>query len=135
MESKTVDVRKMALRYIVQTVMLVIALAVLAVVSLRIAAVPEVLPVVLVSSIFVLMVESVLALVWRWVALKHRDMLTSFFTGASGLRFLGALAVMFVWLLLCDRAESIAFICVFMLFYLVSLLHNSIFFSKVTERL
>jgi hypothetical protein len=89
----------------------------------------------IVSTLFVLVFEIASVLVWRWVALKHRNMLPSFFTGVSGFRFLGALLVMSVWYLVVGKENIMVFLIVFFVFYFVSLIHHSIFFSRMSKRL
>ena len=89
----------------------------------------------IVGTLFFLVFEITTVLVWRWVALKHRNMLPSFFTGASGFRFLGALLVMSVWYLVAGKENILVFLIVFFVFYFVSLIHHSIFFSRMSKRL
>jgi hypothetical protein len=89
----------------------------------------------IVGTLFVLVFEIASVLVWRWVALKHRNMLPSFFTAASGFRFLGALLVMTVWYLATGKENIVMFLVVFFVFYFVSLIHHSIFFSRMSKRL
>ena len=89
----------------------------------------------IVGTLFFLVFEITTVLVWRWVALKHRNMLPSFFTGVSGFRFLGALLVMTVWYLAVGKENIMVFLIVFFVFYFVSLIHHSIFFSRMSKRL
>ena len=107
----------------------------------------------IVGTLFFLVFEITTVLVWRWVALKHRNMLPSFFTGVSwvalkhrnmlpsfftgvsGFRFLGALLVMTVWYLAVGKENIMVFLVVFFVFYFVSLIHHSIFFSRMSKRL
>ena len=90
---------------------------------------------IIVSGCFVLVVDIVSAFGFRWVATKHSDMLPTFFTGVSGFRFLAALMLMAVWYVISDRTQVGQFIVVFAIFYLASLVHHSIFFSRVSNRL
>ena len=89
----------------------------------------------IVGTLFFLVFEITTVLVWRWVALKHRNMLPSFFTGVSGFRFLGALLVMSVWYLVVGKENIMVFLIVFFVFYFVSLIHHSIFVSRMSKRL
>ena len=89
----------------------------------------------IVGTLFVLVFEIASVLVWRWVVLKHRNMLPSFFTAVSGFRFLGALLVMTVWYLATGKENIVMFLVVFFVFYFVSLIHHSIFFSRMSKRL
>ena len=69
---------------------------------------------------------------WYWVASRHRDYLTSFFTGTSGTRFLLALAVIGGFYLFAGGDMKV-FLVVFFLYYLVMLIHHSIFFLRVSN--
>ena len=89
----------------------------------------------IVGTLFVLVFEITSVLVWRWVALKHQNMLPSFFTAASGFRFLGALLVITVWYLAAGKENIMVFLVVFFVFYFVSLIHHAIFFSRMSNRL
>jgi len=90
---------------------------------------------VIVSGSFVLVIEVASAFLFRWLAIKHSDMLPAFITGVSGFRFLAALVVMAIWFVLSDRTSMGQFIVVFGMFYLLSLIHHSIFFSRLSNRL
>ena len=72
--------------------------------------------------------------VWYWVASRHKDYMPSFFTGTSGLRFLLALAVFGIYYWTTKGADMTTFLLVFMVYYLVLLIHHSIFFSRVSKR-
>ena len=73
--------------------------------------------------------------VWYWVASRHRDYLTSYYTGASGCRFLLTLAVLGIYYLATDMSAMITFVWVYAIYYLITLVHSSIFFSRVSNRL
>ena len=129
------DINQQTKKYIVQCIILVFVLNLLGHLVMRFWAFDIVLPMA-VSMIFVLVVEIASVLIWRWVALKHRDMLPSFFTGVSGFRFLLALAVMFVaWYVVEDAKTMKTFFIVFLIYYMTSMVHHSIFFSRVSNRL
>lgn len=89
---------------------------------------------IIVSVVFSLVVCWTIGLVWRWVAKNHQESLPTFFTAVSGFRLLLALAVMFVYYLVCGRGAMLLFFLVFMVFYFASLIHHSIFFAKVSNR-
>ena len=129
------DINQQTKKYIVQCIILVFVLNLLGHLAMRFWAFDIVVPMA-VSMIFVLVVEIASVLIWRWVALKHRDMLPSFFTGVSGFRFLLALAVMFVvWYVVEDAKTMKTFFIVFLIYYMPSMIHHSIFFSRMSNRL
>jgi len=90
---------------------------------------------IIVSGCFVLVIDIASAYLFHWLATKYSDMLPTFITGVSGFRFLAALVVMAIWFVLSDRASMGQFIVVFGIFYLLSLAHHSIFFSRISNRL
>ena len=129
------DFDKLSKRYARQSILLTTGLALLGLLVANVYQTSGIIIPLVVSSLFVLITEVASAFLWRWVAVKHSDMLPSFFTGVSGFRFLLALAVMFVWYLATNRQAIITFFVVFLIFYFVSLIHHSIFFSRVSNRL
>ena len=88
----------------------------------------------IVSVFFTLVVSGIVGLVWRRVAKRSPESLPTFFTAVSGFRMLLALAVMFVYYLVCGRSAMLLFFVVFIVFYFVSLAHHSIFFARVSNR-
>ena len=129
------DFDKLSKRYARQSILLTAGLALLGLLVANVRQTDGIIVPLIVSSLFVLVMELSSAFLWRWVAVKHSDMLPSFFTGVSGFRFLLALVVMFVWYLATNRQAIITFFVVFLIFYFVSLIHHSIFFSRVSNRL
>lgn len=73
--------------------------------------------------------------VWYWVTSRHADYLPSFFTGTSVCRFLLALTVVGIYYLATDKASTVDFLLVFVVYYVVTMLHHSIYFTRVHNRL
>ena len=69
-----------------------------------------------------------------WFLKNSPDSLPTFFTAVSGFRLLLALAVMFVYYLLDNNDTMLKFFIVFMVFYVASLAHHTVFFSRVSNR-
>jgi len=88
----------------------------------------------IVSSSFLLVTGVVIALIWRWVASNHKESLPTFFTAVSGFRLLLALGVMFAWYLADKNDTMLQFFMVFMAYYVVSLVHHSFFFARLSNR-
>ena len=120
--------------YIVQSIVLCCILTICGFVAMKVWSLDLWTPII-VSLCFILVVDIASALVFRWVATKHSDMLPTFITGVSGFRFLAALVVMAVWYVIADRSSMMQFIMVFLVCYMASLIHHSIFFSRVSNRL
>jgi len=86
-----------------------------------------------ISVSFSLIFDVVDALLWRKVAMKDASYLPTFYTGVSGFRMLAALVVMFIYYLVAGRAAMLEFFLVFISFYLVLLVHHTIFFMRVSN--
>lgn len=86
-----------------------------------------------VSAVFSIVVELADALVWRKVAKKSPDSLTTFYTAVSGFRMLLALATMLVCYIIVGRDAIMPYILVLLVFYFAMLAHHSIFFSRLSN--
>jgi len=128
------NITKQCINYIGWSIFLVISINLCCYFSMQLGGY-DLLAAQIVSTLFILVFEITTVLVWRWVAQKHRNMLPSFFTATSGFRFLGALLVMTVWYLAAGKENIMVFLIVFFVFYFVSLIHHSIFFSRMSKRL
>ena len=128
------DINNESRRYIIQSVVLFCLLTILGGLAMSLWSL-DLLRALVVSGCFILAIDLTSGLIFRWVATRHADMLSSFFTGVSGFRFLGALAVMAIWYATSERSSMMLFIVVFLIYYMVSLIHHSIFFSRISNRL
>jgi hypothetical protein len=88
----------------------------------------------IISAVFALVMCWTIGLIWRRVAKRSPESLPTFFTAVSGFRLLLALAVMFVYYLVDTHDSMLRFFLVFMAFYIVSLVHHTIFFARVSNR-
>ena len=86
-----------------------------------------------VGAVFSIVVESADALIWRRVATKSPDSLTTFYTAVSGFRMLLALATMLVCYIIVGRDGIMPYILVLLVFYFAMLAHHSIFFSRLSN--
>jgi hypothetical protein len=127
------EVNRKCINYIAQTVIMVGLLNMLGLLAMRQWGIDLVFAL-SASMMFVLIVDIATILIWRWVVLNHKDMLPSFFTGVSGFRFLGALLMLMIGYLTIGQSGMQHFIVVFFVYYLVSIIHHSIFFSRVSNR-
>ena len=128
------DIDKLSKRYARQELLLTAALFLITLLVMRVWYLDELLVPVIVSAAFTLVVSTALAVIWRRVATKSPASLPTFFTAASAFRMLLALAVMFVYYLVNGRDAMLVFFLVFMALYLVSLIHHSVFFARVSNR-
>jgi hypothetical protein len=128
------DINNESRRYIIQSVVLFCLLTILGGLAMSLWSL-DLLRALVVSGCFILAIDLTSGLIFRWVATRHADMLSSFFTGVSGFRFLGALAVMAIWYTTSERSSMMLFIVVFLIYYMASLIHHSILFSRISNRL
>ena len=87
----------------------------------------------IISAVFALVMCWTIGLIWRRVAKRSPESLPTFFTAVSGFRLLLALTVMFVYYLVDTHDSMLRFFLVFMAFYIVSLIHHTIFFARVSN--
>lgn len=127
------DINKQCKYYIVQTVVIFLVMNFLVKVVGKVWNL-DLWAEMMVSSSFLLVMGVVIALIWRWVATSHKESLPTFFTTVSGFRLLLALGVMFVWYLADKNDTMLQFFMVFMAYYVVSLVHHSFFFARVSNR-
>ena len=127
------DINKLCKSYIIQVIFLFAVMNGLVIIVEKVFSL-DLLTEMIVSSSFLLLTDIVIALIWRWVALNHKDSLPTYFTAVSGFRLLLALAVMFVYYLTDSRDSMLQFFLVFMAYYVVSLVHHTFFFARVSNR-
>lgn len=127
------DIEKLSKAYLKQGTSLTVALALVTLLVMQVARIDLAIPVV-VSSVFALVVCYAIGLIWRRVAQRSPESLPTFFTAVSGFRLLLALAAMLVYYLVDSNDSMLRFFLVFMAFYVVLLVHHSIFFAKVSNR-
>jgi small-conductance mechanosensitive channel len=125
-------IRKMSLNYMRQGLYFSTALFLLTLLVMQVWFLDLLAPAI-VSVAFTLLVCFTIGLVWRYVAKNSPDSLPTFFTAVSGFRLLLALAVMFVYYLL-NKETMLNFFLVFMVFYVASLAHHTIFFARVSNK-
>lgn len=131
------DIKKMSVSYILQGLLIATILSLVTFVVMKVwfaDLLPCMFTSVIVSVAFTLVVCVTIGMVWRYVALNSPDNLPTFFTAVSGFRLLLALAVMFVYYLLDHNDTMLTFFLVFMVFYVASLVHHTVFFAKVSNR-
>ena len=88
-----------------------------------------------IGCIFTMSFYTIDGWLWYWVASRHQDFLPSFFTGTSGCRFLLALAICAIYYMVAGASAILTFLMVFVTYYLVLLIHHSIYFVRISNRL
>ena len=127
------DINKQCKKYILQTIFIFAVMNSIVIIVQKMWGL-DLLAEMIVSSSFLLVTGVAIALIWRWVASNHKESLPTFFTAVSGFRLLLALGVMFGWYLADKNDTMLQFFMVFMAYYVVSLVHHSFFFSRLSNR-
>ena len=127
------DIDKLCGRYIAWSVCLIILLSFLGLFVGIFMQIDGMTSYLAVAAGFSLVVEVADAKVWRRVAKKSPDSLTTFYTAVSGFRMLLALATMFVCYIIVGRDAVAPYILVLLVFYFAMLAHHSIFFSRLSN--
>ena len=128
------DISKLSILYLIQGIVLTIIATIGTLLVERFTSVGDLRVQVMFGCGFSLAIVLAEVNIWRLVATNHPDSLTTFFTALSGFRMLLALATMFVYYLIAGREAMLPFFLVFMVFYVLLLIHHSIFFAKVSNR-
>ena len=131
MTDKEID--KVSLRYAKQELWLTVSVFLIALVVMRVCYLDQLLVPAIVSALFSLVLSGLEAWMWGRVAKRSQEGLTTFYSAASGFRLLLALATMFVYYLIAGRDAMLVFFIVFMVFYIILLLHTSVFFARVSN--
>ncbi len=127
------DINKQCKKYILQTIFIFAVMNSIVIIVQKMWGL-DLLAEMIVSSSFLLVTGVAIALTWRWVASSHKESLPTFFTAVSGFRLLLALGVMFAWYLADKNDTMLQFFMVFMAYYVVSLVHHSFFFARLSNR-
>ena len=127
------DIDKLCGRYIAWSVCLIILLSFLGLFVGLFLQIDGMTSYLAVAAGFSLVVEVADAKVWRRVAKKSPDSLTTFYTAVSGFRMLLALATMLVCYIIVGRDGIMPYILVLLVFYFAMLAHHSIFFSRLSN--
>ena len=127
------DIDKLCGRYIVWSMIYIFILTIGCFIFEKLGLFSGLMYPVAVSAVFSIVVESADALVWRKVAKKSPDSLTTFYTAVSGFRMLLALATMFVCYIIVGRDAVAPYIVVMLVYYFVLLAYHSIFFSRLSN--
>lgn len=130
---KMTEIDKYSKRYASQGLSLAFAMFLIALFIIRIYDMWTLLVPSVVSVLFSVIFDAADSTLWRKVAKKDASYLPTFYTGVSGFRLLAALAVMLIYYIAAGREAMPVFFAVFMAFYLVLLIHHTIFFMRVSN--
>lgn len=121
-------------RYLRQSVWLTAGLTLVGLLVMTVFRKDSLLAPIVVSAVFSVVIETVDSVVWRKVANRNPEGLTSFYTAVSGFRMLLALATMLIYYIVVGSDGMLEFFLVFMSFYVVMLIHHATFFARISNR-
>ena len=128
------DISKLSILYLVQGIVLTIIATIGTLLVEQFTSVGDLRVPVMFGCGFSLAIVLAEGNIWRLESTNHPDSLPTVFTALSGFRMLLALATMFVYYLIAGREAMLPFFLVFMVFYVLLLIHHSVFFAKVSNR-
>ena len=127
------NIDKLCRSYIAWSILLTVVLVMLGILAGKCGVMTGLAAAMTVGAVFSIVVEMADALVWRRVARKSPDSLTTFYSAVSGFRMLLALVTMLVCYVVVGRDAVMPYIVVMLVFYFVMLAHHSIFFSRLAN--
>lgn len=127
------EIKKLSILYMIQGIVLIIIATLGTLLVNQFTRVPDLLLVLIYSCLYSVSIVLIVGFFWRMVA-SDPESLTSLLTNISGFRMLMAFVTMLSFYLLEDSKNLMPCFFVFMAFYILLLIHHTIFFAKVSNR-
>lgn len=127
------EIKKLSILYMLQGIVLIIIATLGTLLVNQFTRVPDLLLVLIYSCLYSVSIVLIVGFFWRMVA-SDPESLTSLLTNISGFRMLMAFVTMLSFYLLEDSKSLMPCFFVFMAFYILLLIHHTIFFAKVSNR-
>lgn len=127
------EIKKLSILYMLQGIVLIIIATLGTLLVNQFTRVPDLLLVLIYSCLYSVSIVLIVGFFWRMVASDPESM-TSLLTNISGFRMLMAFVTMLSFYLLEDSKNLMPCFFVFMAFYILLLIHHTIFFAKVSNR-
>ena len=87
-----------------------------------------------VSAIFSIVSSTAYGEAWSNIAKSSPVNLTKFYLAASALEMIAGAIVFLIYVLVCDKQNILGFAAIFLLFYVVLLVFDTIYFSRVEKK-
>lgn len=134
--AKMVDYNKIYKRYYKGCLWITAALYLVGLLVAQITMHDSYLNMLTISAMFSFITASVYGGAWKYIASQSPAVLGKFYLAGSALRMLLAFLVILVYaLIMKDRTRIMSFAVIFMIFYLVLLAFDTIYFSKVEKNI
>lgn len=123
-------------KYIKQSILLIAAMFLLSLLYIQLCGDREVMIVPLVVTVvFQLVCCLVYGLLWKRIAVSSPETLPTLYMSASGLRILaGAITVLLFCFLAGDKASIRFFIIIFLIYYFIILIYDTVYFVSVEKK-
>ena len=95
---------------------------------------PQVVNPLVVSAIFSLVASTAYGEAWKAVAKSSPANLAKFYMAALVIKMIAGTLVFLIYVLVCDRQNILGFTAIFALFYVVLLVFDCIYFSRVEKK-
>lgn len=132
-------IRQTSLRYKQVTLWLTAGLALAILFGCRVSAscdciLPQVVNPLVVSAIFSLVSSVAYGEAWQAIAKASPANLTKFYLAASAMKMMAAAVVFLIYVAVCDKSNILGFTAIFVLFYVVLLVFDCIFFARTEKK-
>ena len=95
---------------------------------------PQVVNPLVVSAIFSLVASTAYGEAWKAIAKSSPANLAKFYMAALVIKMVAGTLVFLIYVLLCDKQNILGFTAIFALFYVVLLVFDCIYFSRVEKK-
>ena len=123
-------------KYLRQSLLIIVFLSMMTLLYIQLYGSDAMVVPLVVCAVFQLVTCFLYGKVWSKIATQSPDSLTILYLAASGLRMLTGLATVVAYCLLSHSNEAIRFfVILFLVFYLIILVYDTLFFVKVEKTL
>ena len=133
------SIRQIGIKYKQVSLWLIAGMALAILFACRISAqcdsiIPQVVKPLVVSAIFSIVASTIHIEGWKAIAKSSPLNLAKFYLAASALRMMAAVVVFLIYVVVCDKSNIVGFTVIFVLFYVVLLVFDCIYFARVEKK-
>ena len=96
--------------------------------------IPQMINPLIVSALFSLVSSTAYGEAWTAVAKSSPANLAKFYLAASALKMMAAIVVFLIYVVVCQKQNILGFTAIFVLFYVVLLVFDCIFFARIEKK-
>lgn len=129
------DTRTIAKKYYQRGLWVTFGLTLIMLIAAQVGRHTEWVSAIVAAALFSLLTTIAYALSWRQVASKSQGSLGKFYIAASAIRMMTAFIVVLIFVLTAgSKSAAMVFAVVFVIFYIVMLVFDTVYFAKVEKR-